>query len=210
MASQGDFVGLIKDYERDVLEAKELETPPAGPKSDENRVRRAADLMSRHKYGKARKEMLNNGLANKDDPRVVEQMKVKHPARKEEMTPLSDGELSHDRRGIDREVFMKELGKLDHDVAEGLGGLRNEHLTALLFNPHREVTPGAEAAADDLYAFADNVVNLTDKLIKRTAKTGNFIFAINRNALSKVTVSFRDITHRVAQLGEWCFYTGAD
>ena len=81
-------------------------------------------------------------------------MKVKHPPRKEELTPLSEAR----RRGIDREVFMKELGKLDHDVAEGLGGLRNEHLTCLLFNPQREVTPGAAAAADNLYAFADNVV----------------------------------------------------
>ncbi|EJK59207.1 hypothetical protein THAOC_20603, partial [Thalassiosira oceanica] len=61
-------------------------------------------------------------------------------------------------RGIDRENFMKELGRLDHDVGEGLGGLRNEHLTALLFSPRRDVTPGAAAAADDLYAFADNVV----------------------------------------------------
>ncbi|EJK64395.1 hypothetical protein THAOC_14871, partial [Thalassiosira oceanica] len=158
MACKMDIVGLVRDYERDVLLAKELEPTPAGRRSDENRVRRAADLMSRSKYGKARKEMLNNGLANKDDPRVVQQMDIKHPARKEELTPLSDDELSYARRGIDRENFMKELGRLDHDVGEGLGGLRNEHLTALLFSPQRDVTPGAAAAADDLYAFADNVV----------------------------------------------------
>ena len=68
MACRRDFVGLIRDYERDVLVAKELEPIPAGRKSDEGRVRRASDLMSRCKFGKARKEMLNNGLANKDDP----------------------------------------------------------------------------------------------------------------------------------------------
>ena len=68
MACRRDFVGLIRDYERDVLVAKELEPIPAGRKSDEGRVRRASDLMSRCKFDKARKEMLNNGLANKDDP----------------------------------------------------------------------------------------------------------------------------------------------
>ncbi|EJK58507.1 hypothetical protein THAOC_21360, partial [Thalassiosira oceanica] len=83
---------------------RSLSPPPAGRRSDENRVRRAADLMSRSKYGKARKEMLNNGLANKDDPRVEE--------------------------GLDREGFI---------------------------SPQRDVTPGAAAAAaNDLYAFAEN------------------------------------------------------
>ncbi|EJK69331.1 hypothetical protein THAOC_09421, partial [Thalassiosira oceanica] len=66
---------------------------------------------------------------------------------------------------LDREVFFKELSKLDHDMAPGLGGLQNEHLTA------REVTPGAASAADDLYAFADNVVQCRLPLLRGASLT---------------------------------------
>ena len=55
-------------------------------------------------------------------------MRRKHPKRKEDITPLSNDDLSAPRKSIDFDVFQRTLRLLQHDTAPGLGCLRNEHL----------------------------------------------------------------------------------
>ena len=78
-------------------------------------------------------------------------MTRKHPARKKPITPLSNEDLEKPRRGISREIFAKQIAGLKHDVAPGLGCLRNEHLLALLLNPDRQMTPSAAQVVDNFY-----------------------------------------------------------
>ena len=64
--------------------------------------------------------------------------------------------------GISRELFAKQIAGLKHDVAPGLGCLRNEHLLALaiLLNPDRQITPSAAQVVDHFYGYADAVVKV--------------------------------------------------
>ena len=78
-------------------------------------------------------------------------MQRKHPVRKEAITELTATELGKPRKGIDREAFDLKLMKLKHDVAPGLGCLRNEHLLALLFSSKQQVTPSARDAATNYF-----------------------------------------------------------
>ena len=87
-------------------------------------------------------------------------MRRKHPARKAPITPLSEDELAVPRKGIDRGVLVAKLKGLKHDVAPGLGCLRNEHLLALLLNPNCQLTPSAARAVDNLCDFANAVVQV--------------------------------------------------
>jgi hypothetical protein len=71
---------------------------------------------------------------------------------------LTNKELSKPRKGIDREVFDKELKPLKHDIAPGLGCIQNKHLLALFINPNRQASPEARDAVNNLHIFANNFV----------------------------------------------------
>jgi hypothetical protein len=71
---------------------------------------------------------------------------------------LTNKELSRPRKGIDRAVFDKELKSLKHDIAPGIGCIRNKHLLALLINPNRQATPEARYAVNNLHTFTNNVL----------------------------------------------------
>ena len=50
------------------------------------------------------------------------------------------------------------LETLKPEVSPGLGGLRNEHLTAILFHPNKAMSPAAHGAFDKFYEYTSNVV----------------------------------------------------
>ena len=52
------------------------------------------------------------------------------------------------RKGMDRNTFTEELGRLKFNTAAGLGGLRNDHLIALKINPKCFITPSASVVMD--------------------------------------------------------------
>ena len=105
---------------------------------EEAQLRAAADLLSRFQCSKARKLLQSNGLGDREDPAIVEQMTRKHPKRKEAIAELTAAELEAPRKGLSREVFGDKLRELKHDVAPGLGCFRNEHMLALNLNPARQ------------------------------------------------------------------------
>ena len=86
-------------------------------------------------------------MGNHKDPAVIEQMQIKHPARKEEIVELMAAEMAAHWKGINREVFNVALKKLKHDVTLDLGCLHNKHLLELLFNKERQMIPSAQSAA---------------------------------------------------------------
>ena len=85
---------------------------------------------------------------------------IRHPARKKPITPLSNEDLEKPRKGISRELFAKQIAGLKHDVAPGLGCLRNEHLLAIFLNLDRQITPSAAQVVDHFYGYADAVVKV--------------------------------------------------
>ena len=64
------------------------------------------------------------------------------------------------RKGIDKKTLREVLHGLSHDTSPGLGGERNEHLTVLLFNEQREVTSRAQSAFENMFDFANDVVQV--------------------------------------------------
>ena len=55
---------------------------------DEQIIRRASKLLSRAQFGKARKLLQLFGLSDHTNGLIIEQMRKKHPERKEEITPF--------------------------------------------------------------------------------------------------------------------------
>ncbi|EJK46732.1 hypothetical protein THAOC_34586 [Thalassiosira oceanica] len=118
---------------------------------EEASVRKAADLSW---------YLQSNGLADLASPVVVEEMERKHPACKQDVSPLSAEESQTPRKGIDRMSFVNALRGLKSDVAPGLTCLRNEHMKALLINPERQQTLSAAAVINEYLDYANAVVNV--------------------------------------------------
>ena len=141
----GDWVGLITNYKADTIAAFLVHTVDRQlqDNKDNAQICCAADLLSRSQYCKTWKQLQSNRTGNHRDPAIIEQMQRKHPARKEDITELTETELGATQKGINREVFDLKLKKLKHNVAPGLGCLHNEHLLALLFSSERQGTISA-------------------------------------------------------------------
>ena len=73
---------------------------------------------------------------------------------------LTNEELRAPHKGINSKTFRERLTGLKHDVAPGIGGLRNEHLLLLLLNPDRQMTLSVAAAVDHMYDYANAVVKV--------------------------------------------------
>jgi len=79
--------------------------------------------------GKGVALLTSQGLADVSDPRILEQLRAKHPARKEEL-PGTLSELGNSPRvHIDLEATIRNLQ--DH-AGTGASGYRNEYLKALV------------------------------------------------------------------------------
>ena len=89
---------------------------------------------------------------------MIEQMRLQFPKRKREILPPATHQFKHPRATIDLEELRKQTSSLKYRVAPGLGALRNEHLTSLLFNDHENASPKAKAVIHKLYDLANNIV----------------------------------------------------
>jgi hypothetical protein len=132
----GNWVGLIADYEHDVMLAHNIvwDNNRSPEEKEEAHVHKAADFLSHFQCSQARKHLQSNGLGNHTDPAIVDQMTLKHPACKAPITALSNDEMQLPRKGIDRDVFLWEIRALKADMAPGLGCLCLKDLLALAVN----------------------------------------------------------------------------
>ena len=160
MYNDGNWRGLVDDYERDVVESNNIERPTERneEREKENTINQVHEYLTKLQCGRARKRAMSNGIGDHTDPNIIEQMKRKHPARKSPIVPLTNEELRRPRRGIDRNKFVQVLKSLKYDVSAGLGCGRNEHILALSIKPTRQVTPSASNAIDNFHMYANNVV----------------------------------------------------
>jgi hypothetical protein len=78
-------------------------------------------------------------------------MKEKFPQRKAPITEPTDEQFRHDRATLDFDIFKNTVKALKPMTAAGLGGLRNEHLTALLYNARSNVPLGASTAIKKIF-----------------------------------------------------------
>ena len=158
---RGDLQSLVREYEADVVAARAVEKrSKTGNEKESARVRKVCDLLSRFQCNKARKQVTSNGLEDINNDRIVQQMRRKHPHRKKEITPATEEELSAARKGIGKKTLREVLHGLSHDTSPGLGSERNEHLTVLLFDEQSEVTSRAQSAFDNMFEFANDVVQV--------------------------------------------------
>lgn len=84
----------MRELEHDMIIAWTLNQPDnrSGDKRGyEAKISKAADLLTRFQYSKARQYLQSNGLGGHNNREIIEQMRRKHPWRKEEIDPLSDG-----------------------------------------------------------------------------------------------------------------------
>ena len=150
--ADGDHAKLLRWWEQDRQSARH----PTHQRHDEAReVDRAIRLIREGELSKAVHLLTSSGLGDLSDPRVVEQLRGKHPARKAEV-PESIDDLGPFRRiHVDLRPTLRGLHR---HAGTGVSGFRNEYLIALtehFSDPRaRRVIPLLESFAD-MYANAE-------------------------------------------------------
>eukprot|EP00957_Ditylum_brightwellii_P069058 5241829-Ditylum_brightwellii.AAC.1 len=80
------------------------------------------------------------------DDDVLSQLEEKHPKCKAPIPYPTTGQMAVPHIGISPEHLNKAIRWLKSDVAPGLGGIRNEHITSVVFSDQRDVPPLAKSA----------------------------------------------------------------
>ena len=70
---------------------------------------------------------------------------------------MTTDQIATQRHGILPEHLHKAIRELSRDVAPGLGGIRNEHITSILFSDQRDVTELAKSAVDHVCELANAI-----------------------------------------------------
>ena len=148
-----DFASLLVSYEQDVVEANSL-TEAHRERTKEHReeanLQRCFENLSKGRVGRGASSLLSKGTSNPNCPHIREQLKAKHPLRKVPIAPPTEEQLNHNRQELIKEEFLKLLRQLPNLRSPGLGGLRNEHLLALVFPAFSGASPKALAAEHNL------------------------------------------------------------
>ena len=134
-------VGFItigsEDFEKDVVLLGNTESSLFGSKRDpiESNYQKATDLVKTRQLRRASQAILSTGCSDPTlpNPNIQQQMGAKFPRRKK---PIREPDREHfhaPRATLDRLIFREALKKLKPKTSPGLGCLRNEHLTSLLY-----------------------------------------------------------------------------
>eukprot|EP00957_Ditylum_brightwellii_P029769 2251599-Ditylum_brightwellii.AAC.1 len=141
---------LVQYYEADVV-LKEHSDPYCTPSTDERDLKTvtiALDHFSHNKCSKARQLLCSFGLSDIQDNSVMEQLRAKHPACKEEILEMTLEQMAVPRQGIAPDHLRKATKELSSDVAPDLGSCHNEHIMSILFLDEHDVPLLAKAAVD--------------------------------------------------------------
>ena len=145
----GNYTWLVDEYLKDLSRVK---SSPPRKRSEEAIVSQAVAYISEGLISKAVGLLESNGLGDLLDPRIVAQLKAKHPKRKEPM-PSRLPDRARPRLELKLgETFRKAARK----SGTGPNNLKNEHLTALT----RDFRTGEAAGAiEKCEAYAEMAVN---------------------------------------------------
>ena len=138
-----DIQRLVAGYEADIMTKQDNASPNPRSETDEaKKLKSVRETMNLHRADKVRKTqniLLSKGIAGTRVPNVVEQL----PLRK------GGAQIQAPQATIDKDTFLKRsLGSM---TATSLDHVRNEHLTALMFNSNRQVSPAAHQAVVNLF-----------------------------------------------------------
>eukprot|EP00957_Ditylum_brightwellii_P026356 1993994-Ditylum_brightwellii.AAC.1 len=79
------------------------------------------------------------------DDDVLSQLEEKHPKCKAPILDPTTGQMAAPCMGISLEHLNKAIRGLKSDVARGLGGICNEHITSIVFSDQRDMPPLAKS-----------------------------------------------------------------
>jgi hypothetical protein len=86
---------------------------------------------------------------------IMDEMKAKHPERKQEIPPLTTEQLEQLPANLSKDELRIAILSMKRGKSTGPGGLLYEHLQALVITPTRtDLPPDALDALDHLLAFA--------------------------------------------------------
>jgi hypothetical protein len=127
MWRQRDMLELMKAWKMAALAAEKRLSKLGARKAkgDQARIARAIKLLRRGAISRAGQALEGKGIGDLENPEIWEQMKNKHPERKEHIKE------EHYQYQPEEEIELKVgniLHKLDMNAAPGPSGLRNGHL----------------------------------------------------------------------------------
>ena len=157
--SSGRWHILVREYETDVI-IKDAIGPYKQQDQDERDVKTvsiALGHLAKNKCSRARKLLQSRSLSDIHNKSVLEQPRQKHPHCKAPIPDLTTDQIAAQRHGILPEHLRKAIRELSSDVAPGLGGIRNEHITSILFSDQRDVTELAKSAVDHVCELANAI-----------------------------------------------------
>jgi hypothetical protein len=157
----GDYLTLIEEFETDIAKIQSVD--PNSLRSDKpqdvRNYERMIDLIKVGELSRASKALLSKGMSDAAEEEIISQMRRKFPTRKEDIPTLNDEDFDSERATLDKDLFRKTILGLRREVSPGPGNLRNEHLSALIFNPESKVSDQASAAFDHLFEVAETIVS---------------------------------------------------
>ena len=185
-----DWTTLLQDYESDValLSLQDVSSTQRTT-TDVKKVAKACELMSRNKFGKARRSLTSTGISDPRDPLVAAQLEEKHPPRQHEIPAITPEQAASECATIDKDLLRQVIHSSDTDVSPGLGGLRYEHLHAILFNEHSGVTGEAKYAFDNFYELASKIVDVSLPTYFYNAYTAARVVPINKKETSDLELN---------------------
>ena len=152
------MLGMVKAWKMTAIVAEKRLSKPGAKKAkgDHVMISRAIKLLRRGAISKVRQALESKGIGDLENGEMWEQMKKKHPARKEQIKE------EHYLFQPEEEIELKVgniLHKLDMNAAPGPSGLRNMHLRLWtgVFTP-----PAADEAIQHLEELMTDMAN--DKL----------------------------------------------
>jgi hypothetical protein len=151
---------MIDNFEADLVKinSDDYVQSQSGSSEQLQLVKKVTELVQLGQMKKARQLLLSTGCSDPNEPHITEQMKRKFPARKEEIAEPTEEQFSHPRAQLDADQFRMAIKQLKPKTAPGLGCLRNEHLTALLYNEGSKVSQGAQNAFHKVHAFCNKIM----------------------------------------------------
>lgn len=120
-----DLATVVKWWEQDRTATKR---PIGNRPSQEKTLQRAMHLIREGELGKATRLLHNTGLGDLTDPRIIVQLRAKHPCRKADLPPDLANMGQFIRIQVDLEPTLRDLPRL---AGTGVSGFRHEYLTAL-------------------------------------------------------------------------------
>ena len=183
-----EYATLVKEYERDVIHIQTIDdySPPSN--NQEASYRKTVELIRLGQLKRARTNIVSNGVSDPNLPRIIEQMRQKFPKCKRSIPPPTDEQFNHSRANLDFGILKRKISSLKPRVAPGIGGLRNEHLTSIVFTDRSNASPKAKSAIHSFHELGNQIVKGNLPWFFYVAWTASGLTAMNKTTYDELGV----------------------